>query len=266
LEQNRAAYMEQVNSLPQPVSRRWFLRLNWRNNIGKLRFSTLTIAVLLIFSILGSGVITVSAAQGSLPGEQLYPLKTWVEDVRLALTFNATQKLELHLEFAANRLEEVAALEDLGLPHSTDQIAEDFSRHIQDASQLIATGDDHGYADELEDLLSQYENLDDEEFEDLEEDPEDEQSEFPDDESLDGEETAEPDDEDMESGDEEDTEDQSGTAEDADEDEGSTETDEDQQPTGTPEETEEPDEDPEETDEPDETEEPDETDEPDDDY
>ncbi len=63
----------------------------------------------LIVSALGTAG-TVYAAQTSLPGDTLYPVKTTAEQVQLALTLNHEQKAFLHLKLANRRIDEVAAL------------------------------------------------------------------------------------------------------------------------------------------------------------
>jgi hypothetical protein len=247
LESNRAAYLEQVNSLPQPVSPRRFLRLNWHSNTGKLRLRTLTIAVVLFFAILGSGVITVSAAQTSLPGEQLYPVKIWFEDFRLALAFDSFRKLELHLEFAAERLAELSELVDQGSTHIPSQISEDFDRHIQEAGLLLsAQDDDRGYARIYEDLISQYEKLKrrEEDQEDPEEDSDEDTSGSSEDENEDKDDDSEVDD-DKKDSDEEESEGQPGSTSGEDDDDTLEDSDEEgRQATREPEETEDPEDDP----------------------
>jgi hypothetical protein len=87
-----------------------------------MRFA-LTLVVALLS--LGGGV---AAAQSSLPGSSLYPLKRVSEGVRLRLTSSAAQRAMLHLDFAAARSTEILALAsdkqkmiDSGLVDDLDQ-------------------------------------------------------------------------------------------------------------------------------------------------
>ena len=62
-------------------------------------------------AMLGTGgAAAVYAAQDSLPGETLYPVKTWGEDVLLTLASSPQTELNLNLEFAERRKSEIAAL------------------------------------------------------------------------------------------------------------------------------------------------------------
>jgi len=55
----------------------------------------------------GGGAAAVYASQESLPGEALYPLKTWSEDMRIELTNNPESELQLNLQFAERRMIEI---------------------------------------------------------------------------------------------------------------------------------------------------------------
>lgn len=62
----------------------------------------------ILFSSAGGG--TAIAAQTSLPGDLLYPVKTVTEDARLLVAGDSIAKTDLNLEFAQNRLEELNEL------------------------------------------------------------------------------------------------------------------------------------------------------------
>ncbi len=66
-----------------------------------------------LFLILCTGVLTVKAADYALPGQMLYPVKTTVENTRLALS-NANNAVALNLQFSERRLAEAAQLEASG--------------------------------------------------------------------------------------------------------------------------------------------------------
>lgn len=66
--------------------------------------------VVVLLSTLSTG--TAFAAQSSLPGDLLYPVKTFTEDARLLIADGSDDKAELNLEFAQTRLEEMEKLAD----------------------------------------------------------------------------------------------------------------------------------------------------------
>lgn len=65
------------------------------------RVALLIILIQVIF-LTGGGLVFV--ADSALPGNKLYPMKTLVEDVRLALTFDDGKDTQLHLQFAQEHL------------------------------------------------------------------------------------------------------------------------------------------------------------------
>ncbi|NEP84328.1 MAG: sigma-70 family RNA polymerase sigma factor, partial [Okeania sp. SIO3B3] len=64
------------------------------------------VAATMFAMTMGGGV---AAAQGSLPGDILYPIKTLVEDARLALAGNA-EDVDLHIRYADERVDEIKRL------------------------------------------------------------------------------------------------------------------------------------------------------------
>jgi hypothetical protein len=78
-----------------------------RTPIFTLRLATTLGAVALAVTVAGGG--TVFAAQRSLPGDPLYPVKTGSEHVRLALTVDRQDKANLHLMLARRRVDEIAS-------------------------------------------------------------------------------------------------------------------------------------------------------------
>ena len=95
-------------------------------------------AVLLaVIIVLAGGSATVLAAQNSLPGDQLYPVKTWSEDVRLSLTFSTQAKLNLTLEYTNRRLGEISSLVAQGKMVG-DQTSTQYQLELDNALQLAA--------------------------------------------------------------------------------------------------------------------------------
>ena len=74
------------------------------------RIAVSVFIVVVLLSTLSAG--TAYAAQSSLPGDLLYPVKTFTEDGRLLVADGNDDKAELNLEFAQTRLEEMEKLAD----------------------------------------------------------------------------------------------------------------------------------------------------------
>lgn len=78
---------------------RWF----W-SKPAVVRFLVTFATGLVLLGAGGAG--TVYAAQGSLPGDTLYPVKIGVENLQLAVTAGPAAKADLHLKFAQQRIDE----------------------------------------------------------------------------------------------------------------------------------------------------------------
>jgi len=117
----RDRYLARVNHYPQAVSFsdtprhtriHWnpFLFFGTKKEFTKM-ITQLIAALALVATLLGgTGVATVVASQDSLPGELLYPVKIWSEDVQLDLTADADQRIDLSMDFTDRRLEEIQQL------------------------------------------------------------------------------------------------------------------------------------------------------------
>jgi hypothetical protein len=89
-----------------------------------LRFA---VAMLVVVLALGRGV---AAAQYSLPGSPLYPVKRAGEDLRLSLAFKPDQRAALHMDFAQTRLAETLALLDSQRP-ADERVLDDLAREYE---------------------------------------------------------------------------------------------------------------------------------------
>lgn len=94
---------------------------------------------LLVF-LVGSS-ITVYAAQSSLPGEPLYTVKSWSEDVRLSVTFSTRSKLNLTLDYTNRRVNEIASMVAGGEGISS-QATDRYQDELNTALQLVTQLDD----------------------------------------------------------------------------------------------------------------------------
>ena len=108
--------------------------------------ATFIVVLALLFG--GSGV-TAYAAQDSLPGEALYPVKTLVEDVRLELTSNRDARYELLDDYTTTRFEELDALTAAGLP-ITDTFSSRLLSQIDEMLSLAAAQSDEDLQETLD--------------------------------------------------------------------------------------------------------------------
>jgi chorismate mutase len=72
------------------------------------------VSLLLVVASLAGFTGTLYAAQDDLPGQTLYPLKTWSEDVRVALTVDPARQVELLIDITQRRVEEIVTLARAG--------------------------------------------------------------------------------------------------------------------------------------------------------
>jgi hypothetical protein len=111
-----------------------------------LRFA---LALVIALLSLGGGV---AAAQSSLPGSSLYPIKRASEGVRLRFAASATQRATLHLTFAAARSAEILALANDQQRMLDSGLVDDLDREYQLAWAEIRQAP----ADQVHDLVSRY--------------------------------------------------------------------------------------------------------------
>jgi hypothetical protein len=90
-----------------------------------------------VFVLVIAGGSTVYAAQSSLPGDALYPVKQGVENFQLAITTNPTAKADLHLKFAQRRIDEVQQEVKLNRnisPQTLDNVTKQFDNALKELS------------------------------------------------------------------------------------------------------------------------------------
>lgn len=95
-----------------PESRHiWWKPILWKKETLKMNIATVLVILSLLFG--GTGATAV-AAQASLPGDFLYPVKILSEDIRSEITTQPEEQVKLALKFAASRYEEIQALIEEG--------------------------------------------------------------------------------------------------------------------------------------------------------
>lgn len=84
-----------------------------------------------LFILFGGAGLTAYASKSALPGDTLYPLKTTLEQTRVALAADAAAQARLHLAFAERRLDEMAGLIARGQFDALAQAAIEFEQSVQ---------------------------------------------------------------------------------------------------------------------------------------
>jgi hypothetical protein len=104
------------------------------------RLAVILAVVLFALSSIGG---TVYAAQGSLPDDLLYPVKTLVEDIQVGLETDPEDRLDLYASFASRRLQEIQAQVDAGEEVSEKALAlleKHTEKMLQEAAQIGEKG------------------------------------------------------------------------------------------------------------------------------
>ena len=96
--------------------------------------------VIIVTTILSlvSGAGAVYASNSALPGEILYPVKTWMEDVQLTLSPESVD-VKLSEEFADHRVEELIALAETGDFENIDDLIDGYQNRTELMTQLISS-------------------------------------------------------------------------------------------------------------------------------
>jgi hypothetical protein len=118
-EQAKKAFLAEAVRMKTAVSKISDSRLNRHATYGKERIVMWKIAgsLLLTLGMLSGGWITVAAgAQEAMPEDALYPVKTWSEGFRLWAAGDGLPALDLALQFADRRAEELVNEAEAGLP------------------------------------------------------------------------------------------------------------------------------------------------------
>ncbi len=146
------AYLE-VQEGAAPAWTAWLSGLikpftGWQN-LALARLAAVFILAVLLF---GSAGATAYAAQGALPGDTLFAVKTGLEDVQIRLAGRPEQQAALHLAFASRRLDEALVLIAAGRQDDLGLVSDDFEAHLAGAWQarIETEVDDPAAAAELD--------------------------------------------------------------------------------------------------------------------
>jgi hypothetical protein len=135
---------------------RWWrkLRLPAPLSYGWASTAVRAAAAFAVVLTLGSGTLVVSA--GSLPEEPLYPVKLAMENVQLAITQDSGARAQLEMQFAARRLQEVAAAVQQGKPEAVEQGLALYQERVENAfaeSAAVQQGEGEGEDQRLQEAL-----------------------------------------------------------------------------------------------------------------
>ena len=128
-----ARYQEELNAAPVPAG--WLgwnpLSFPWLNKtIVQVAF-----AFVLLFTLFVGGNGVVMASQGALPGDSLYPIKTALEKVNLAMSLDKTKEAQLNLEYTQRRMVEFNRLliegRSADIPQALDNMQNQVNQTIQ---------------------------------------------------------------------------------------------------------------------------------------
>lgn len=149
----RANFLAEAQSLAQAVSIRPQRRHNGWIDLFRTMFNrkesspmlaTLTSVLLIVSILLGGTGATVYAAQGSLPDQPLYTLKTLTENLRMHLNSDPEAQMDLDLAFVDRRVGEMVTLSLRGNP-PPDAVVERLELHLNHTLQHAAGLDDERF-------------------------------------------------------------------------------------------------------------------------
>ena len=152
LQARRRAFLADVEEMRRLHRTRWPAPLGWLTaswerlmqvfGLAGRPFARLAVTLMLAFGLVcilsSAGLV---AAQHSLPGSPLYPLKLLSEEIGLSLTSDVTRKADMYLRLALERAQEITRLAETGQAIDPATV-ERMKARLQQALQLAARLDD----------------------------------------------------------------------------------------------------------------------------
>ncbi|MDW7755175.1 MAG: DUF5666 domain-containing protein, partial [Brevefilum sp.] len=96
-------------------------------------YQTAAIAIVVVAFLFGGAGITAAAASNSLPGDRLYAVKSGIEKARVQLATETEDKVQLNLQYAQMRLEEIESLIAQGRFNDIGKAVNSYEQYIQRA-------------------------------------------------------------------------------------------------------------------------------------
>lgn len=111
------------------------VQVRWRKSIfgWQPRWALIVVVVLAVL-LVGGG--TVVAADSSMPGSPLYPVKLATENIRLKLSLSDVRKAELYAALADRRVAEIAYMIEKGKSQLAERAAQRLRNHLTMMSRL----------------------------------------------------------------------------------------------------------------------------------
>ncbi len=114
-------------------------RLNFISAIFQHKILAGAAAMAVVLLLAGSMVT--AEAEGSLPGDRLYAVKTFMEKTQLAIAFNEEKRVALNFEFTEKRFDEfstvMAAKKENSSPEAAKAAADNFKNQLKVAAQEL---------------------------------------------------------------------------------------------------------------------------------
>lgn len=116
----------------QPVTKNLRVRYSLMNAplFSQRRFKMAAIVIAIVLVVASAGGGTAYASQDALPGDILYPQKTFIEDARVFFAPSDQTESETHLQIADNRIDELARL-PAERSRFVERLMESYQHHIQ---------------------------------------------------------------------------------------------------------------------------------------
>lgn len=138
------------------------------NNRSRLLIPAFRIAIprgafafLILVAALGLVNTTAVAAQNSIPGQTLYPVKRTVEKIQLTLTINEEKKTEVRIKHAEQRLAEVKTISEQVKTPESQQVIKQTVSELKDATTEVAgqANDNKGLLKKVVELTDRQESV-----------------------------------------------------------------------------------------------------------
>jgi len=148
---NRQLLLSQIAQGQKVTSLGFAARLNIAFS-RLLQPSAVAVMIVLFFAV--SGVWGWNASQAAKPGDSLYLAKKLAERAKLLVTMDEKGKSLLNLEFAANRLQEMAALDSDDNRPVQETLKNDFKKEIGQVKDRLAKNNQAPASDRSQDFQS----------------------------------------------------------------------------------------------------------------
>jgi len=143
----RVQLMDQIHGRQAVTKWPWFRYNDQVKPIPyRRRFSMASVILVIVLTLSALGGGTAYAAQDSLPGDALYPVKLGTEQLRMMLPGDDVVKAQRALSFAERRVGEMEALAEKGRPQDLDLAVEKYGYALNMTLARIERAGDRGLA------------------------------------------------------------------------------------------------------------------------